>query len=176
MFFLLVVIHRFFFTCVYLEGIGFSFKLLPFSLLSWEGNVDLRYLFYVCALLLLVASILMARIYQKLHDSYTLNKLSIDLGSIKNETERNNIKHLMIAETLYLLGLTYVMHQPSDKVMSFIEKYDIHNFIYLTSLGGFIVSCMCVYLTNDFGIKTMTFHKQKSVNYSHPFNQTVSMF
>ena len=117
----------------------------------------MRYVFYVCAILLVVASVMMARMYQTLHDRFTLNQLPIDLGSIKNEDERDQIKYLMIAETLYLLCLTYVMHQDPTKVLGILEKYDMYNLLYLTSLGGIMCSCMCIYLTDDLGKKTIAF-------------------
>ena len=63
----------------------------------------------------------------------------------------------MIAETLYLLCLTYVMHQDPTKVLGILEKYDMYNLLYLTSLGGIMCSCMCIYLTDDLGKKTIAF-------------------
>ena len=79
-FFLLMVLHGCFLAGVYLEDIGLSFPLVPFPLFGWEGYADLRYVFYVCAILLVVASVMMARMYQTLHDRFTLNQLPIDLG------------------------------------------------------------------------------------------------
>ena len=156
-FFLLMVLHGCFLAGVYLEDIGLSFPLFPFPLFGWEGYADLRYVFYVCAILLVVASVMMARMYQTLHDRFTVNQLPIDLGSIKNEDERDEIKYLMMAETLYLLCLTYVMHQDPTKVLGILEKYDMYNLLYLTSLGGILCSCMCIYLTDDLGKKTIAF-------------------
>ena len=63
----------------------------------------------------------------------------------------------MIAETLYLLCLTYVMHQDPTKVLGILEKYDMYNLLYLTSLGGIMCSCMCIYLTDDLEKKTIAF-------------------
>ena len=158
-FFLLVVIHCFFMAGVYLEKIKFAFKVLPFSLLFWEGTLDLQYVFYLCMILLIVASGLVAMIYRKLHN----NNVPVDLGSSRNDMERDNIKRIMIIETLYLFGLCFLMHQDSKKVLSWIERNDMYNILYLTCLGGVIMSCLCVYLANDLGIKTSVLAKQTAL-------------
>jgi hypothetical protein len=119
--------------------------IIPYNIFGWDGKIPLKIIFLMSWTLLLVANSILINTYRVLHRKFSEYGSAINLGDPKNYNMKDNLKTLMICNTILLWGL---LLYPFN-----INKNEIMLVLSITTLT---ISSVSVYLSQQLGNNTKT--------------------
>jgi hypothetical protein len=100
-------------------------------------------------------------LYRVLNKWFNKSGFEVQSDNMHNKMELSSVRNVMVAETLFLVVLSYMIRQKETDVTDILTKYNLYAAMHLSLLAGIYGACWGVWLINDVSYRTSVIQKPK---------------